>query len=71
MCGDLDDGEQIGRDLTERLRVMARILGVTPDAAPAAGPRGLATAKGRGAYMDALFFRGADTRAGRYGGGRA
>lgn len=59
MCGELDDNVQIGNDLLERLRVMTRMLGVAEGTSPASeGPRGLVSAEGRAAYMDALFNSG-------------
>ncbi len=59
MCGELDDNVQIGQDLLDRLRVMARMLDVAPEATPGqGGPTGLASADGRAAYMDTLFNAG-------------
>lgn len=59
MCGDLDEGAQIGQQLLERLQVMIRMLGVAaqPGTTPS-GPADLATVAGRTAYMETLFNAG-------------
>jgi hypothetical protein len=60
MCGELDDNVQIGLDLLDRLRVMAKMLNVEPDETERQGgrPTGLAEASGRASYMDSLFTAG-------------
>jgi len=59
MCGEIDEQAAIGQDLLEQMRIMARELGV--EAGPGGdngGPRGLAEAEGRAAYMERTFRAG-------------
>ncbi len=62
MCGEIDEQVQVGQDLLEQLRVMARQQGLAPGEAAASPPRGLAEAAGRAAYMEQVF-RGGLSRA--------
>jgi hypothetical protein len=57
MCGEIDEQAVVGQDLLEQMRVMARMLGVSGDAA-AAAPRGLADPEGRARYMEQVFRQG-------------
>lgn len=58
MCGELDESTQIGQNILERLKVMARMLGVPGAATQQKGPKRLAEAAGRADYMQALFNAG-------------
>lgn len=53
MCGEIDDQTEIGQDLKEHLRVLARRMDLA--AGQGEAPRGLAKADGRAAYMEAVF----------------
>ncbi|KKM72507.1 hypothetical protein LCGC14_1419800 [marine sediment metagenome] len=62
MCGEIDEQVQVGQDLLEQLRVMARMRDLPPlggangDGGPA--PTDLASPQGRAAYMEAVFQEG-------------
>lgn len=56
MCGEIDDHVEVGQDLQEHLRILARMMDLRAD--EGAAPSGLAEAEGRGAYMDAVFRDG-------------
>ncbi len=59
MCGEIDEQAAIGQDLLEQMRVMARELGVEPGiGGDGGGPKGLAEAEGRAAYMEHTFRSG-------------
>lgn len=58
MCGEIDEQVQVGQDLLEQMRVMARRQGLEPGAGTGAAPTGLAEAEGRAAYMEAVFRDG-------------
>ncbi len=58
MCGEIDDAEQVGLDVAERLMVLARMLKVEPGGETEGAPAGLDASAGRAAYMEALFAAG-------------
>lgn len=58
MCGDLDEDVQINGEIHTRLMLIARRAGATAGQAGAPAPKGLETAEGRAAYMEALFTQG-------------
>ncbi|SLN64399.1 hypothetical protein ROJ8625_03270 [Roseivivax jejudonensis] len=58
MCGEIDEQVQVGQDLLEQMRVIARREGLSPEAEARAAPRGLAEADGRAAYMESVFREG-------------
>lgn len=58
MCGEIDDEAALGQELIERFAIVAGMLGLKPDEAPATGAPALATEKDRAAYMEALFRAG-------------
>ncbi|WP_212524379.1 hypothetical protein [Actibacterium sp. MT2.3-13A] len=60
MCGEIDDNVQVGLDLQEQFRAMGRMLGLAAGGGDgqAGGPRNLAAAEGRAAYMEELFRAG-------------
>lgn len=58
MCGEIDEQVVVGQDLLDQIRVMTRKLGVEQGGASGPGPKGLAEAEGRAAYMDQIFREG-------------
>lgn len=58
MCGEIDDQAALGQDLLEQIRVMTKMLGVPAAGGEGSGPKGLAAASGRAAYMDRVFQDG-------------
>ncbi len=58
MCGEIDDQAEIGLDLKEHMRVLARKLALEDGTDTVARPAGLAHEAGRAAYMEAVFRDG-------------
>lgn len=58
MCGEIDEQAEVGQDLQEHLRVMARMLKLAPGGGHSVPPRGLAASEGRAAYMETVFRDG-------------
>ncbi len=58
MCGEIDEQVQIGRELLDRFRALAKGMGLPAPEASGDGPRGLAEAEGRAAYMEEVFRAG-------------
>lgn len=56
MCGELDEQVLINREVLERFTVLSKRLGAVAGASE--GPKGLAEAEGRAAYMDQIFEGG-------------
>jgi hypothetical protein len=56
MCGEIDDQTEIGQDLKEHMRVLARVMEL--GSTEGKSPRGLASEDGRAAYMNAIFRDG-------------
>lgn len=55
MCGEIDEQAQIGQEVIDRARAMARKLGLPAGAGGSDSPEGLAEAEGRAAYMGRVF----------------
>lgn len=58
MCGEIDEQVQVGQDLREQLRVMARQQKLAPGQEGGTAPKDLAEAKGRARYMETVFRDG-------------
>lgn len=56
MCGEIDDQTEIGQDLKEHMRVLARVMEL--GSTEGKSPRGLASEDGRAAYMNSIFRDG-------------
>lgn len=56
MCGEIDEQTEVGQDLKEHMRVLARVMDLSTGEGIA--PRGLSAEPGRAAYMDVVFRDG-------------
>ena len=58
MCGEIDEQAQIGQEMLERARAMARRMKLPATQGSGADPTGLAAPEGRVAYMEKVFQLG-------------
>jgi len=58
MCGELDEQLLINQEVLERFSVMSKMLGTQASDGTTQGPKRLAEADGRAAYMDQIFRDG-------------
>ena len=58
MCGELDEQLLINQEVLERFSVISKMLGTQASDGTTQGPKGLAEADGRAAYMDQIFRDG-------------